>query len=142
VGTRRSTGDARRDSVPETSRRLLFGSSIEVVLSVLAYVALVTHLFVFAPQQGTPLLENLLGQEPPILVVYFALLVLWDVCYRIGTGWWASVAALWRSARYRFDPESGPIWRLWALASSSWCSYPSSWTSPSCWWPSSGTSVR
>ena len=99
----------RRDTVPETYRRLLFGSSIEVVLSVLAYVALVTHLFVFAPQRGTPLFENLLGREPPILVVYFALLVLWDVCYRIGTGWWASVAALWRSARYRFDPETARL---------------------------------
>jgi hypothetical protein len=99
----------RREAVPETYRRLLFGSSIEVVLSVLAYVALVTHLFVYAPQQGTPLFEGLLGREPPLLVVYFALLVLWDVCYRIGTGWWASVVALWRSARYRFDPETARI---------------------------------
>jgi len=23
--------------------------------------------------------------------------VLWDVCYRIGTGWWASLVGLWRS---------------------------------------------
>jgi len=38
--------------------------------------------------------------------VYLMLLVLWDVCYRIGTGWWASVAALWRSARFEFDPDT------------------------------------
>jgi hypothetical protein len=97
----------RRESVPEAYRRLLFGSSIEVVLAVLAYVALVTHLFVFDPQQpGPSLLSQLLGEQPPMLVVYLMLLVLWDVCYRIGTGWWASVAALWRSYRYRFDPET------------------------------------
>jgi len=96
----------RGEAVPESYRRLLFGSSVEVVLSVLAYVALITHLFVYAPRSGTPLLTALFGPEPPILVVYLVLLVLWDVCYRIGTGWWASVAALWRSARYRFDPTT------------------------------------
>ena len=97
---------ARAADAPEPYRRLLFGSSIEVVLSVLAFVALVTHLFVFDPRTGTPLIETLFGAEPPILVVYLTLLVLWDVCYRIGTGWWASVVALWRSARYRFDAET------------------------------------
>lgn len=97
----------RRESVPEAYRRLLFGSSIEVVLSVLAYVALITHLFVFDPQQpGPSLVEQFLGAQPPMLVVYLVLLILWDVCYRIGTGWWASVAALWRSYRYRFDAET------------------------------------
>jgi hypothetical protein len=97
----------RREPVPEPYRRLLFGSSIEVVLAVLAYVALITHLFVFDPRYAeTPLLRDLLGSEPPILVVYLTLLLLWDVCYRIGTGWWASVAALWRSWHYRFDRET------------------------------------
>jgi len=98
---------ARRASVPDTYRRLLFGSSIEVVLAVLAYVALITHLFVFAPRYAaTPPLERLLGPDPPVVVVYLMLLVLWDVCYRIGTGWWASVVALWRSTRYECDPET------------------------------------
>jgi hypothetical protein len=97
---------ARSVEVPESYRRLLFGSSVEVVLAVLAYVALVTHLFVFDPRSGTPLVESLFGPDPPIVVVYLTLLVLWDVCYRIGTGWWASVVALWRSARFRFDPET------------------------------------
>jgi hypothetical protein len=93
--------------VPEGYSRLLFGSSVEVVLAILAYVALVTHLFVFDPRtSATPLLQNLLGPEPPVLAVYLLLLVLWDVCYRIGTGWWASVAALWRSLRYEFDPDT------------------------------------
>jgi hypothetical protein len=95
---------ARSVDAPESYRRLLFGSSIEVVLAVLAYVALVTHLFVFDPRRGgTPLVETLFGPDPPVAVVYLTLLVLWDLCYRIGTGWWASVVALWRSARFRFD---------------------------------------
>jgi hypothetical protein len=93
--------------VPESYRRLLFGSSVEVVLAVLAYIALITHLFVFDPASGgTPLVERLFGPDPPVLVVYLTLLVLWDVCYRIGTNWWASVTALWRSARFRFEPET------------------------------------
>jgi len=101
-------GDQVRDApVPETYRRLLFGSNIEVVLSVLAYIALITHLFVFDPGQAeVPLVDRLLGPEPPIFAVYLMLLILWDVCYRIGAGWWASVAALWRTLRYEFDLET------------------------------------
>jgi len=97
----------RGEDVPEAYYRLLFGSSVEVVLGLLAFVALVTHLFVWNPQTADPsLVETLFGPDPPVLVVYLTLLVLWDVCYRIGTGWWASVAALWRSARYRFDADT------------------------------------
>ncbi|MFB6224565.1 MAG: hypothetical protein ABEH86_12955 [Haloarcula sp.] len=100
----------RRIDVPPTYRALLFASNVEVVLSVLAYVALLTHLFVFDPQvSSSPLLTELFGSEPPVLVVYLTLLILWDVSYRIGTGWWASVTGLWRSARYRFDPETARV---------------------------------
>jgi hypothetical protein len=98
----------RSVDVPESYRRLLFGSSVEVVLAVLAYVALVTHLFVFDPQQrgGGALVEQLFGSDPPVLVVYLTLLVLWDVCYRIGTNWWAAVTAIWRSATFHLDEET------------------------------------
>lgn len=103
-------GDRLRSiPAPEEYRRLLFGSSVEVVLGVLAFVALVTHLFVFDPQQGgEPLVETLFGPvaDQPTPVVYVTLLVLWDVVYRIGTGWWACVVALWRSYRFTFDAET------------------------------------
>ncbi|MFB6301275.1 MAG: hypothetical protein ABEH78_00200 [Haloferacaceae archaeon] len=102
---------------PEAYRRLLFGSSVEVVLSVLAFVALVTHLFVFDPRTaGRPLLTALFGPSPPLAVVYLALLVLWDLCYRIGTSWWMAVAALWRSVRFRFDaPTAAAVRRTDAI---------------------------
>ncbi|EMA38223.1 DUF7530 family protein [Halobiforma nitratireducens] len=90
---------------PQAYRRLLFGSSIDVVLGVLAFVALVTYLFVVDPGgdglEGT-LLAGLFGTEPPPIAVALALLVLWDVVYRIGTCWWASVVGLWRSLVYEF----------------------------------------
>ncbi|WP_235853536.1 DUF7530 family protein [Halosimplex salinum] len=95
----------RRADTPEEYERFVFGSSIEVVLGVLAFVALLTYLFVLDPRSARPLVTELLGPEPPLLATYLTLLVLWDVCYRIGTGWWASVAALWRSVRFRFTPE-------------------------------------
>jgi len=97
----------RRETVPASYRRLLFGSNVEVVLTVFAYAGLLTYLFVVDVRAGGPsLVETLLGDEPPVLAVYVLLLVLWDVCYRIGAGWWASVAALWRSLRHRFDDET------------------------------------
>lgn len=91
---------------PEPYRRLLFGSSAEVVLGLLAYVALLTYLFAFDPRDGTTLLGEVLGPEPPLVVTYLLLLISWDVCYRIGTGWWAAVAALYRSVTFEFDAET------------------------------------
>ena len=102
---------ARMNETPEPYRRLLFSSSIEVVLAVLSFIALITHLFIFDPRTGGRLVERLFGPDPPVLVVYLTLLVLWDLCYRIGTGWWASVVGLWRSVRVRFDPETAATLR-------------------------------
>ncbi|MEF8976921.1 MAG: hypothetical protein V5A21_11915 [Halapricum sp.] len=99
----------RNLDVPELYTHTLFGSQIEIVLGLLSYVGLVTYLFVVDPRgSGEPLLETLLGPEPSLLAVYFTLLVLWDVCYRIGTGWWASVVGLWRSVLFadRFDEQT------------------------------------
>lgn len=92
---------------PTAYRRLLFGSSIDVVLGVIAFVALVTYLFVVDPRgskTGSSLLVDLFGADPPALAIGLALLVLWDVVYRIGTCWWASVVGLWRALTYSFGP--------------------------------------
>ncbi|MCU4719262.1 DUF7530 family protein [Halapricum hydrolyticum] len=96
----------RELDVPQRYTHALFGTQVEIVLGVFSYVGLLTYLFVAEPRQsGQPLLEALLGPEPSVVAVYFTLLVLWDVCYRIGTGWWASVVGLWRSVLFadRFD---------------------------------------
>jgi len=90
----------RELTAPTGYYRLLFGSSIEVVLTVLAFVALITHLFVFDPARATsPLITRLFGVEPPAVAVYLTMLVLWDLCYRIGTSWWVAVVSLWRGLR-------------------------------------------
>ncbi len=128
----------RRIDVPPTYRALLFASNVEVVLSVLAYVALLTHLFVFDPQVSSmPLLDQLFGSEPPVLVVYLTLLILWDVSYRIGTagGPASRVCGDQRatgSTPRRRGCSSGPTWRSGALASSSSCSFRSCSTSRYC----------
>jgi hypothetical protein len=96
----------REVSVPSAYRRLLFDSSIEVVLGVAAYAALLTYLFVLDPRSGGTLLEALLGSNPPLLAVYLLLVVLWDVTYRIGTGWWAAVVSFWRTLRFDLDPTT------------------------------------
>jgi len=101
----------RRLAAPEAHYRLLFGSNVEVVLAVLAFVALVTHLFVFDPRGGDPLVARLFGPEPPVAVVYLTLLVLWDLCYRIGAAWWASVVSLWRALRVPLDGENRALAR-------------------------------
>ncbi|AUV83638.1 hypothetical protein C2R22_19955 [Salinigranum rubrum] len=108
----RFSAATRRLDLPTAYQRFLFSSGIEVVLGVLAFVALVTHLFVFAPRSGEPtILTALFGPEPPVVVVYLMLLVLWDLCYRIGTSWWAAVVAAWRSYRYTFDPATAAALR-------------------------------
>lgn len=111
----------RAVSVPPAYRSLLFDSSIEVVLGVAAYAALLTYLFVLDPRSGGTLLEGLLGPDPPLLAVYLLLVVLWDVTYRIGTGWWAAVVSLWRTLRFDLDPTTVEAlrrvdWRTMAFA--------------------------
>ncbi|ARS89599.1 DUF7530 family protein [Natrarchaeobaculum aegyptiacum] len=97
---------------PTGYRRLLFGSSIDVVLGVFAFVALVTYLFVLDPAgSDNGLVTELFGAEPPAIAVALALLVLWDVVYRIGTCWWASVVGLWRALVYEFDAETARGYR-------------------------------
>jgi hypothetical protein len=107
LGTQNRALDA-----PGAYYRLLFGSSIEVVLSVLAFIALVTHLFVFDVQSASePLITGLFGSEPPVIVVYLVLLVCWDLCYRIGTSWWVAVVSLWRALTI---PSEAPTARRFA----------------------------
>ena len=91
---------------PSVYRRLLFGSSIELVLSVLAFVLFVTYLFVVDPRGGPTLLSTLLGPSPPVVAVLLLLLICWDVIYRIGACWWATVVGFWRAVRYGFDAET------------------------------------
>jgi hypothetical protein len=99
-------GAVRGADAPAAYRRLLLGSRIELVLGLLAYVALLTYLFVVDPRQPPVLLDGLLGGRLPVPVVYVMLLLLWDLTYRIGAAWWASVAALWRSWRWAIDGET------------------------------------
>ncbi|QSG01530.1 DUF7530 family protein [Natranaeroarchaeum sulfidigenes] len=97
---------------PEAYRTALFGSSFEVVLGLVAFLVLVTYLFVYDPRTGSlPLVERLFGPEPPLLVVFLALLIAWDVAYRIGTSWWASVVAVWRSYTFEFDEQTALAYR-------------------------------
>ncbi|UPW01993.1 hypothetical protein M0R88_07825 [Halorussus gelatinilyticus] len=101
--------EIRRLETPATYRRLLFSSNIEVVLGVVSFVALLTYLFTLDARSGqVPLLAVLLGETPPAPAVFLTLLVLWDLCYRIGTGWWASLTGLVRTVQYggEFD-EAG-----------------------------------
>lgn len=88
--------------VPSVYTEVLFGSGIEIVLGVFSFVGLVTYLFVLDPRLvEEPLLSALVGEPYPVVVVAFTLVVLFDVCYRIGTGWWASIVGLWRTVLYR-----------------------------------------
>jgi hypothetical protein len=92
----------RRLALPATHRRLLFGSGVEVFFGLMAFVATLTYLFTGPP---TPLV-SLFGSNPPAPVVFVALLILWDLCYRIGTSWWAALVSLWRSLRVRVTPDT------------------------------------
>ena len=92
----------RRLPTPASHKRLLFGSSIEIVLGVLAFIALVTYLIAW----DGALIQRLFGTDPPIPVVYLTLLILWDLTYRIGTSWWSAVIALWRAVHVDLPPTA------------------------------------
>lgn len=94
----------RRPAVPARYRRLVLDTGVDVVLGLVAYASLLTYLFALEPAGGTDVLARLATGALPVPVTFLALIVLWDVCYRIGTAWWAALCALWRSARLPIDP--------------------------------------
>lgn len=92
----------RETSTHPGYRRLLFGSRIELLLGLVSFLLLIVYVFIYDPRQaGVSLLESVLGPRPSILFSLLLLMIGWDVTYRIGVGWWASVAGLWRTVRYR-----------------------------------------
>lgn len=95
-------------SPPSRYRRLLFDSSVDVVMGLVAFLFLVTYLLVDARGPGPDALDTLLGSPLPAPAVFLSLVVGWDLAYRIGIGWWASVTGLWRAVVYtdRFDPAT------------------------------------
>lgn len=92
-------------SPPEPYRRLLFDSSIDIVMGLVAFIALITYLIVDAQVPEPGFLDRIVGAPIPVPAVFFTLLVAWDLCYRIGVGWWAGMTALWRTVAFggRFD---------------------------------------
>jgi len=102
---------ARAAPVPSVYRRLLFSANVEVVLGVVGYVAVIDVLFVYQPRHGLPFVDALLGPQVPLLAAFLLLLVLWDLCYRIGTAWWAALVSLWRSVSLDVDPAAAPALR-------------------------------
>jgi hypothetical protein len=95
-------GAATRElAFPDAHRRLLFGAGVETLFGVLGFAAAVTYLLTAT---GPTPFETLVGGRPPALVTFVTLLILWDLCYRIGTSWWTALVSLWRSLRYRAAP--------------------------------------
>ena len=93
----------RQLPLPDAHRRLLFGSGVETLFGVLGFVAVVTYLL---SGTGPTPFESLAGGRLPAPVTFVTLLILWDLCYRIGTSWWTALASLWRSLRYRVAPDT------------------------------------
>lgn len=85
---------------------LMFNSQIELVMGLVAFFIFVVYVFVVDARAGGGLLESLLGERPPVLVVFFMLVLVWDLCYRIGTAWWATVCSLWRALAEQPDVET------------------------------------
>ena len=100
----RLSREVRAVGGPRQYGDLLFGSRLELLLGLLSFLVLVIYSFVYDPfYSGGTLLSSLVGTPPSLLFTFLLLLIAWDVAYRIGVGWWASVLGLWRS--YRFGDE-------------------------------------
>jgi len=93
----------RELALPDAHRRLLFGSGVETLFGVLGFVTAVTYLLTGT---GSTPFEALVGGRSPAPVTFVTLLILWDLCYRIGTSWWTALVSLWRSLRYRVSPDT------------------------------------
>lgn len=93
----------------KTYRRLLFDSSLDILMGLVAFITLLTYLIIDVSSPGNGLLERLVGDPLPPSVVFFALFVAWDLTYRIGIGWWTSITGLWRTIILRTASTDQPI---------------------------------
>ena len=103
----------RSIDMPATYRMLTFSTSLEVVFGVVGYAAALTILFVYQPRHGPTLLEAVLGPRVPILAAFLFFMILWDIVYRIGSGWWIALVALWRA--FALDVDEGAAAELRAI---------------------------
>lgn len=69
----------------------------EAIPGLAIFIQFMLYLFFY----GSDLLENWLGKNPHLILLLFVSLLIWDICYRMGLGIWASVLALWRSVRLK-----------------------------------------
>jgi hypothetical protein len=80
----------------EKYRGILFHRNHYEALPGLAiFITFMVYLFNF----GSDLIEYWLGKDPDIILLLFVSLLIWDICYRMGLGIWASILALWRSIK-------------------------------------------
>lgn len=92
----------RETSVSERYRTVLFASNVELVLGLLAFLLLLVYVFVIDPTNpGESLLEAVAGSPPAPSLTFLFLLIAWDVTYRIGVGWVASLLGCWQTIRNR-----------------------------------------
>lgn len=91
---------------PDPYQQVLFRSSIDVVMGLVAFIAFVTYLLAELHAARLGFLERYLGPGLPGPAVFVALLIAWDLCYRIGTGWLASVTGLWRTVVFSDHVQS------------------------------------
>ena len=96
----------RNASIPAVYRQLLFSTSFEVVLGVVGYATVLTVIFVYQPRHGPTLLEVTLGPSVPLVAAFLFFMILWDIAYRVGTGWWIALLALWRVYAAGVDPAT------------------------------------
>jgi hypothetical protein len=78
-------------------RSVLFESGADVAMGLVAFITLLTYVIVGSRPSGTDVLEGIVGVSLPAPALFLALVVAWDLCYRIGVGWLASVTGCWRS---------------------------------------------
>jgi hypothetical protein len=89
----------RSQELPQRYRSLLFESGADVAMGLVAFITLLTYVLVRSRPPGPDVLDRIVGVALPAPALFLALVVAWDLCYRIGVGWLASVTGCWRAIR-------------------------------------------
>ncbi|HEY9205566.1 MAG TPA: pyridoxamine 5'-phosphate oxidase family protein [Candidatus Methanoperedens sp.] len=89
----------------------------EAIPGIAIFIPFMVYLFYY----NNSLMDYWLGQTSNMVLLLFASLLIWDICYRMGLGIWTSILALWRSlqlrkiAEKRSELEHTPYTELRAL---------------------------
>ncbi|MFQ6061700.1 MAG: pyridoxamine 5'-phosphate oxidase family protein [Methanosarcinales archaeon] len=89
----------KENALLEQYKKILFHKNhYEMIPGIIIFVLLMLYLYVFHQYfSRRSMMESWFGEHPSPILLIFVMILLWDICYRMGLGIWTTTLSMWRS---------------------------------------------